>query len=193
MFKHTMIAVKMVLICTVLFGIVYPLVITGLGQVLFPKQANGSLVHGSGRVVGSDLLGQSFAGAGYFHPRPSAAGSGYDASASGGSNLAPTSKTLTDRVRSDSGKLIAENPGLKKGAIPVDMVTTSASGLDPDISPANAYAQAPRIAAARRMTESSVRGLISANTTGRQFGILGEWRVNVLKLNLALDATTGSR
>lgn len=188
MSRHTMIAVKMVLIFTVLLGFVYPMVVTGLAQALFPKQANGSLIRRDGQVIGSELLGQAFAGPRYFHPRPSAAGSGYDATASGGSNLAPTSKVLIDRVRSDSDKLIAENPGLKRGAVPVDMVTTSASGLDPDISPANAYAQAARVAGARRVPEAEVRGLIAANTTGRQFGILGEQRVNVLNLNLALDA-----
>lgn len=193
MTRHAAIAVKLLLINVILLGLVYPLAITGFGQMLFPKQANGSLIHGNGRVIGSELIGQSFTGPGYFHPRPSAAGSGYDASASGGSNLSPTSKTLNDRVRSEGERLTADNPGLAKGKIPVDMVTTSASGLDPDISPANAYAQAARVAAARKMSEARLHGLIAANTTGRQFGILGEPRVNVLKLNFALDAEAGTR
>jgi potassium-transporting ATPase KdpC subunit len=191
--RHAAIAVKLLLINVILLGLAYPLAITGLGRMLFPKQANGSLIHRNGRAIGSELIGQSFAGPGYFHPRPSAAGTGYDASASGGSNLSPTSKALNDRVRSEGERLIADNPGLAKGRIPVDMVTTSASGLDPDISPANAYAQAARIARARTISEARLRGLIAANTTGRQFGILGEPRVNVLKLNLALDAEAGSR
>jgi potassium-transporting ATPase KdpC subunit len=193
MSRHLMVSVKLILVTTFLLGIIYPMTITGLGQLLFPRQANGSVINSSGRVVGSELLGQAFTEPGYFHPRPSAAGTGYDATASCGSNLAPTSKALVDRVRSDSDRLIAENPSLRRGAIPVDMVTTSASGLDPDISPANAYAQIPRVAAARNIPESELRNLVAANTTDRQFGILGEPRVNVLRLNLALDANTGSR
>lgn len=187
MSRHLVISVKLVLVSTVLLGLVYPLTITGVAQVIFPDQANGSLVRQDGRIAGSMLLGQAFSRPEYFHPRPSAAGDGYDASASSGSNLGPTSKALVDRVRADVAALTEGNPGLKHGAIPVDMVTTSASGLDPDISPANAYAQAARVAAARGMTVTEVRSLIRANTTPRQFGILGEPRVNVLRLNMALD------
>ncbi len=140
MSKHVMIAVKMALMSIILLGIVYPLVVTGIGQLLFHEQANGSLIREHGQVIGSGLIGQAFYQPRYFHPRPSAAGSGYDAAASGGSNLGPTSNALIDRVRSDGARLIAENPGLKRGSIPADMATTSASGLDPDISLANAYA-----------------------------------------------------
>lgn len=182
-----MISVKLVLVSTVLLGLLYPLTITGIAQLFFPDQANGSLVRQDGRIAGSMLLGQAFGRPEYFHPRPSAAGTGYDASASSGSNLGPTSKALMDRVSADVAVLTKGNPGLRNGAIPVDMVTTSASGLDPDISPANAYAQAARVAAARGIPVAEVRSLIRANTTARQFGILGEPRVNVLRLNMTLD------
>lgn len=188
MTRHAVIAVKLLLINVILLGVIYPLAMTGLGQLLFPKQTNGSLVRLDGRVIGSELIGQPFADPGYFHPRPSAAGSGYDASASGGSNLGPTSAALTNRVTSARLHVVAENSGLDGHSIPVDMLTASGSGLDPDISIANALAQAARVAHARKMPQEAVRRLISANTTGRRFGILGEPRVNVLKLNLALDA-----
>jgi potassium-transporting ATPase KdpC subunit len=191
--RHFLIAIKLVVISTILLGVVYPLAITILGQLLFPRRANGSLMTSRGHVIGSVLIGQPFAGPGYFHPRPSAAGVGYDAIASGGSNLGPTSRALMDRVRSGVARVTAENPGLKKGDVPVDMVTASGSGLDPDISPANAFAQAARVANSRRQTESQVRSLVECNIAGRQFGILGEPRVNVLQLNRALDAMTGSK
>jgi K+-transporting ATPase ATPase C chain len=161
---------------------------TGLAQALFPAQANGSLVTSGGKVVGSALIGQNFTDAKYFHGRPSAAGAGYDATASGASNLAPTSRTLVDDVKARVAAAVAEDPGLKPGDVPVDMVTASGSGLDPDISIANAYAQIVRVAAARGVSEASVRALVDGNITGRQFGILGEPCVNVLMLNLALDA-----
>ncbi len=193
MSRHIMISLKLVLISTILLGLVYPLLITGIAQLLFHNQANGGMIRQNGRIVGSALLGQTFVRPDYFHPRPSATGTGYDASASAGSNLAPTSKSLIDRVRNDSAELVAENPGLKKERIPVDMVTTSGSGLDPDISPANAYAQAARVASARGTSAAEVRRLIQSNITPRQFGILGESRVNVLKLNIALDAQSRSR
>jgi potassium-transporting ATPase KdpC subunit len=164
--------------------------VTGLAQVFMPAKANGSLVTSSnGTIVGSSLIGQGFTDAKYFHGRPSAAGAdGYDATASSASNLAPTSKALVDSVASRVASAVAENPGLKAGAVPVDMVTASGSGLDPDITLANAYAQVARVAAARGMTDAAVRGIVDANVTGRQFGILGEPRVRVLLLNLALDA-----
>lgn len=192
MSRHFMIALKLVLVCTVLLGLVYPLVMTGLSQLIFPRQANGSMVSRDGRLVGSTLIGQAFSRPDYFHPRPSAAGKGYDPTASSGSNLGPTSKALADRVSGDIAKAVSENPGLRKGAVPIDMVTASGSGLDPDISPANAYAQAARVASARKMTDSQVRDLIKAHITPRQFGILGEPRVNVLELNTALDRLSGS-
>jgi K+-transporting ATPase ATPase C chain len=165
-------------------------VMTGAAQVLMPSQSNGSLVRSAdGTIVGSMLIGQNFTDAKYFHGRPSAAGAdGYDPSASGASNLAPTSKALVDAVTSRVASAVAENPGLVAGKVPVDMVTASGSGLDPDITLANAYAQATRVATARGMSDASVRGLVDANVTGRDLGILGEPRVNVLRLNLALDA-----
>jgi potassium-transporting ATPase KdpC subunit len=185
--RHLIIAIKLALITLLLLGLVYPLVITGLAQLLFPKQANGSLLSSQGKVIGSELIGQPFAGPKYFQPRPSAAGQGYDGLASGGSNLGPTSKLLAGRIRKEIKQLRAENSTLQAGKIPVDMVTTSGSGLDPDISPANAYSQIPRIAKARGLQEAALRSLAESHITGRQFGILGEPRVNVLKLNLALD------
>lgn len=185
-------AIRMMIVTAVLLGIVYPLGMTGAAQVLFPSRADGSLVKVDGRVVGSSLIAQGFAGPGYFHPRPSAAGDGYDAMASAASNLSPTSKDLRDRVRADVGKALLQDPGLKAGQVPIDMVTTSGSGLDPDITIANARAQAPRVAAARHMKLAQVLALIDAHTTGRQFGVLGEPRVNVLELNLGLDAAGSS-
>jgi K+-transporting ATPase ATPase C chain len=193
MWRHTLIAIRLALVTTVLLGLAYPLAITGFAQLLFPRQANGSLIRVGDRVIGSALIGQQFIRPEYFHPRPSAAGSGYDATASGGSNLGPTSRELAHRVSADVTRLTKQNPGLRSGCIPADMVTTSASGLDPDISPANAYAQVPRVAGARRMSEDSIRRLVALNVTGRQFGVLGEPRVNVLLLNLALDAALRPR
>lgn len=191
--RHIAIAFRLVLVSTILFGLVYPLVLTGASHLLFQAQANGNLVRYNGRVVGSQLIGQTFSSPRYFHPRPSAAGSGYDAGASSGSNLGPTSRALADRVGTEVERLVKENPGLKRGNIPVDMVTASGSGLDPDISTANAYAQAGRVARSRGVSESRVRSLIAENTTGRQFGVLGEPRTNVLRLNIALDELQGSR
>jgi K+-transporting ATPase ATPase C chain len=186
--KHFRIAIVMTLVTTVLFGLLYPLAVTGLGQLFFPAQANGELILSNGKVLGSRLIGQPFSAAWYFHPRPSDAGNGYDpvAPSGGASNLGPTNRQLIDRVKSDVEKLHAENPG---AAIPVDMVTTSGSGLDPDISPASAEFQIPRVARERHMTETDLRALVAKHTLGRQFDVLGEPRVNVLELNLALDAT----
>ena len=186
-------AVRMTILTAIVLGLIYPLAITGVAQVLFPGAANGSLVKANGRVIGSSLIAQGFTGAGYFHPRPSAAGAGYDAMASSASNLGPTSRVLVDRVRADVRTQIAANPGLRLGAVPVDMVTTSGSGLDPDITVANARAQAPRVATARGMSLATVLALIARHTTARQMGFLGEPRVNVLELNLALDAAHGAK
>jgi potassium-transporting ATPase KdpC subunit len=183
--NNVRIAILFTLITTVLFGLIYPLSITGLAQLLFPSQANGSLLSKDGKVVGSSLLGQSFSGPGYFHSRPSNAGTGYDATQSAGSNLAPTNHQLIDRVKADVEKLHAENPSAQ---IPVDLVTSSGSGLDPEISPAAADFQVPRIARERQMSEADVRALVQKHTLGRQFGFLGEPRVRVLELNLDLDA-----
>jgi K+-transporting ATPase ATPase C chain len=181
-------AFRFTLLMTVLTGLIYPGVVTGLCQLLFPHPANGSLLEVNGKILGSTLLGQNFSKPEYFHPRPSAAGNeGYDATASGGSNFGPTNQKLIDRVKADIAKFRAENPGYQ-GPIPADMVTTSASGLDPDISLASALAQAPRVAQARSAALDQVRQLIEAHTEGRQWGFLGEPRVNVLLLNLALNA-----
>jgi K+-transporting ATPase ATPase C chain len=185
-------AVLMTIATTVLLGILYPLLVTGLAQLIFPKQANGQLIRGNdGVVVGSRLIGQPFSGPGYFHSRPSAAGAaGYDASASGGSNLGPTNAQLIARVSGDVAKLQAENPGVP---IPVDLITTSGSGLDPDITPAAAEFQIRRVASERKITEAEVAGLVRENSENRQWGFLGESRVNVLELNIALDARYGRR
>jgi K+-transporting ATPase ATPase C chain len=171
----------------VLFGVIYPLAVTGIAQVVFPDKANGQLIkRADGAVIGSRIIGQPFAGPGYFHPRPSAAGAaGYDAGASSGSNLGPTNKTLIDRVRAAARKLRDENPGQP---VPIDLVTTSGSGLDPHISPAAAEFQVPRVARERVLSADEVRRVVAMHTEGRQFGFLGEPRVNVLELNLDLDA-----
>ena len=180
-------AFRLMLILTVLTGLVYPGVVTALCQILFPKQANGSLVKVDGRVVGSSLIGQNFTRPEYFHPRPSAAGSdGYDPTASGGSNYGPTSQKLIDRVKASVEQFRKENPEYT-GPIPADLLTASGSGLDPEISPAAAEAQAARIAQARHTTVEQVRQLIAVHTTAPNLGLLGEPRVNVLELNLALD------
>jgi potassium-transporting ATPase KdpC subunit len=179
-------AVLITLATTVIFGLFYPLAVTAVAQLLFPHQANGSLITKNNQIVGSELIGQTFSGPGYFHSRPSAAGTGYDAANSSGSNLAPTNHQLLDRIKSDAAKLHAENP---TAPIPVDLVTASGSGLDPEISPAAAEFQIARIARERNIPESQVRQLITKHTLARQFGFLGEPRVRVLELNLDLDAT----
>lgn len=185
-------AVLMIIALTIVTGIIYPLVMTGLAQVLFPYQANGSLVKdSSGNVIGSAILGQNFADPKYFHPRPSAAGKdGYDPTSSGGSNLGPTNQKLIDAVQQRAVAYRQENGLAPDAQVPVDAVTASASGLDPDISPANAYLQAARVAKARGLSASQVKVLIDQSTQGRTLGILGEPRMNVLELNLALDATS---
>ncbi len=188
MLRSTFIAIRFAVITLVITGILYPVAMTGFAHVAFPGKSSGSLVKQNGQIVGSKFIGQQFNGPQYFHPRPSAAGNGYDAMDSGGSNLGPTSATLMDRVRATVAEVMAENPGLEKGDVPVDMVTASGSGLDPDITPANAEAQVARVAAARNMSQDEVRRLIADNTSGRDLGFLGEKRVNVLELNLALDA-----
>jgi K+-transporting ATPase ATPase C chain len=180
------VSILITLATTVIFGLLYPLAVTGIAQVFFPHQANGSLIEKNGQVIGSELIGQTFAGPGYFHSRPSSAGTGYDAANSSGSNLAPTNHQLIDRIKSDSAKLHAENPN---APIPIDLVTASGSGLDPEISPAAAEFQVARIAKERNMSESAVRELVAKHTLARQLGFLGEPRVRVLELNLDLDAT----
>jgi K+-transporting ATPase ATPase C chain len=182
--KNFMTAVLMTVATTILLGIIYPLVVTGLAQVLFPKQANGQLMQRAGRTVGSSLIGQGFSGAGYFHSRPSAAGRGYDAANSNGSQLGPTNQKLIDRVKTEVAAAHAENPGTP---VPIDLVTTSASGFDPHITPAAAEFQLPRVAKARGISVEQLRALVAKHTEGRQLGFLGEARVNVLELNLDLD------
>ena len=182
--KNLRISILMTIATTILLGIIYPLVITALAQVLFHDKANGQLIQKNGDVIGSRIIGQPFTSDKYFHSRPSAAGNGYDAANSGGSNLGPTNQKLMDRVKSDVPAAQAENPGTP---VPIDLVTTSASGLDPDISPAAAYFQVPRIARVRGLSEDRVRALVGSHVQHREFNILGEPRVNVLELNLALD------
>src|SRR5215467_1588392 len=171
-------------VTTVIFGVLYPLGITGLAQLLFHRQADGQLLERNGKVVGSRIIGQSFSGPGYFHSRPSSAGTGYDATSSGGSNLAPTNKTLIERVKGDVEKAHTENAST---AVPVDLVTASGSGLDPEISPAAAEFQVPRVAKERNANDAQIRSLVQKFTRNRQFGVLGEPGVNVLELNLELD------
>jgi K+-transporting ATPase ATPase C chain len=184
--KNLITAILLTIVTTIMFGLIYPLVVTGLAQVIFPDKANGQLIRSAdGNVIGSRIIGQPFAGPGYFRPRPSAAGAaGYDAGASSGSNLGPTSQKLMDRIKNDFEKLQAENPGKP---VPVDLVTASASGLDPHISPAGAEFQVLRVARERGITEEQVRQVVAAHTQARQFGFLGETGVNVLELNLDLD------
>jgi len=183
--KNLIIAVLMTIVTTLLFGVAYPLVVTGLAQALFPGQANGQLIERNGKVIGSRIIGQAFSSPGYFHGRPSAAGTGYDAANSSGTNLGPTNKKLIDAVKAAVDAARKENPS---APVPIDLVTSSASGLDPHISPAAARFQVPRVARERGVTEDEVRRIVDACTTGRQLGFLGEPVVNVLEANLALDA-----
>jgi potassium-transporting ATPase KdpC subunit len=182
--RNITIAVLYTVITTVIFGLVYPFVVTGLAQLMFHDKANGQLLHRNGQLVGSRIIGQAFTAPQYFHSRPSAAGNGYDAANSGGSNYAPTNKKLIDRVAGDVAALQPEHPG---SDIPVDLVTASGSGLDPDITPAAAEFQVSRVAERRHLSEDVVRKLVSLHTEGRQLGFLGEPRVNVMLLNLDLD------
>ena len=184
--KNLLTGIWFTLMTTVIFGLFYPLAVTALSQLLFPYRANGQLIERNGKLVGSRIIGQEFTGPGYFHSRPSAAGTGYDPTSSGGNNLGPTNKALIDRVKGDIAKLQAENPGT---LIPVDLVTSSGSGLDPDISPAGAEFQVPRIARERGISEAEVHALVRKHSQGRQFGFLGEPRVRVLELNLDLDSS----
>lgn len=186
--ENIRIAVVMTIVTTIVFGLLYPLAVTGLGQLFFPAKANGQLIERNGQLVGSRIIGQPFSSDRYFHSRPSAAGNGYDPVApnGGASNLGPTNRQLMDRVKGDVEKLRAENPG---AAVPVDLITTSGSGLDPDISPAAAEFQVPRVAHARGLSPAELRSIVAKHTQERQFGFLGEPRVNVLELNLELDTT----
>lgn len=189
--RHTSIAIRMAFVTIIAFGMIYPLMMTGIAQVVFHRQANGSLIGAQGKVIGSELIGQQFTKPGYFHSRPSAAGKGYDAAASGGSNLGPTSKVLMKSVGSRVDDELRRNSDVAKGQIPADMVTASGSGLDPDISLANAYTQAAGIAYARGLSALSVRSLVDRNIIGRTLGFLGEPRINVVRVNMALDKLGG--
>lgn len=186
--KALNIAIRYTIVTTILLGIGYPLLVTGLAELTMPRLANGQLIVRDGQVIGSAIIGQSFTSDEYFHGRPSAAGNGYDATSSGGTNLGPTSKKLIDRIDTDVAALQKQNPGKE---VPIGLVTTSASGLDPDISPAGALYQVSRVAAARHLPESAVRALVERHIEGRQLGFLGEPRVNVLELNLDLDRISG--
>jgi K+-transporting ATPase ATPase C chain len=188
--RNLITAILYTLVTTVLFGLVYPYVVTAAAQLFFKDKANGQLIEQNGQLVGSRLLGQSFTGTTYFHPRPSAAGNGYDAANSSGSNYAPTNKKLIDRVNADVAALQQDHPGTP---IPIDLVTASGSGLDPDITPDAAEFQVAHIAQQRHLSESALRTLIAKHTQGRQLGFLGEPRVNVLELNLDLDRTAPMR
>lgn len=188
--RNLIAAVLMTAVTTLLLGIVYPLAITAIAQVAFPHQANGQLIERNGKVVGSSLIAQGFSSPGYFRPRPSAAGTGYDAANSAGTQLGPTNKKLVDAVKANVEAARAENPN---AAVPIDLVTTSASGFDPHISPAAADFQVPRVARERGIAEADVRRLVEAHTAGRSLGFFGEAGVNVLELNLALDAQSATR
>jgi K+-transporting ATPase ATPase C chain len=177
-------SIRFTIVTTVLLGLGYPLLVTGIAEAIFPRKAAGSLILKDGQVIGSELLAQSFTSDKYFHPRPSAAGNGYDATSSGGSNLAQSNKTLVDRIQGSIDKLSTENPG---HPVPIDLVTTSGSGLDPDITPDAAFFQVARVAKARGVSEDRIHQLIEDHITNRQLGVLGEPRVNVLDLNLDLD------
>ena len=190
--KQILPAIMMTLVLCVVTGFVYPGVVTGLAQLLFPRQANGSLVTVNGRVVGSSLIGQTFTRPEYFHARPSAAGNGYDATASSGTNKGPTDRKLADTLIAQAVDSVVKDDGARKGAIPSDMVTSSASGLDPHISPANAYLQVGRVARSRGIDSAAVRALLDRHVEGRQFGFFGEPRVNVLLLNIAVDSAFGA-
>ncbi len=182
--RNLIVAALMTVVTTALLGLIYPLVVTGLAQVLFPDKANGQLIEQNGKIIGSHIIGQAFSSPGYFRSRPSAAGTGYDAANSAGTNLGPTNKKLVDSVKAAVESAQKENPGVP---VPVDLVTTSASGLDPHISPAAAEFQVPRVARERGASPGDVRRLVEAHTEGRTFGFFGEPRVNVLELNLSLD------
>jgi len=191
--KNLIVAILMTVVTTLLLGVAYPLVVTGLAQVLFPDKSNGQLIERDGKLIGSRIIGQSFSSPGYFRGRPSAAGTGYDAANSGGTNLGPTNRKLVDAVKAGVEAARKENPhgcGVRGAGcdVPIDLVTSSASGLDPHISPAAAAFQVPRVARERGASETDLQGLVDAHTIGRQFGILGEPVVNVLELNLELDA-----
>jgi K+-transporting ATPase ATPase C chain len=186
--KNIPVAIWFTLVTTVIFGVIYPLAVTAMAQLLFHDRANGQLIERNGKLVGSKIIGQTFTGPGYFHSRPSAAGTGYDPMASGGSNLAPTNRNLIERVKADVQKLHTENPD---APIPIDLVTTSGSGLDPDISPDAAEFQIPRVAHSRNMKQEDLRDLVQKHTKGRDLGFLGEPRVNILELNIELNDQRG--
>jgi K+-transporting ATPase ATPase C chain len=191
--RHLITAVLYTVVTTVIFGLIYPFVVTGLAQLLFHDKANGQLLYRNGELVGSRIIGQPFSAPQYFHSRPSAAGNGYDAANSGGSNYAPTNKKLIDRVAGDVAALQVDHPENPRTDVPIDLVTASASGLDPDITPAGAEFQVARVARERHLPEDAVRRLVAQHTQGRQLGFLGEPRVNVLLLNLDLDRATATK